>query len=477
VIPLTTSLADAQPAMLPGEQAPPRFEVSPPASSANSWEDVADLSASFGAPLDEWQERILQAAMGERADGKWLAKRVGVTVPRQNGKTQVLIARALAGALLFGEKTIIISAHQQDTARETFMKMMELREQSPALDARIAKVMEALNREFIRFTNGAVIKFKARSQSGGRGFSSDCLLLDEAQILKQSTWVSINSTMSARPNPQVWLLGTCPTPEDDGAVFESVRTAALSGKSRTSAWLEWGAEPGDDPAEERTRWKANPAWFTRINHEVVQGEYETYPPDRFALDRLGIWPGEGSKVTIFPDWAARVGEPEQPAALAVAGDFDREWLSLGSATPASIAPVVMENLGAARVERSRASEFVAEVARISSSLNLPVVLQVKGPAWDLKEPLEDAGADVVEATFEDFIVAGVELADALSSGTTTHSDDPDLNTAAANAEWRASGDRKVLSRKTGDVSMLEACALARWYASSNDYDPMSSVLA
>jgi hypothetical protein len=277
VIPLTTSLADAQPAMLPGEQAPPRFEVSPPASSANSWEDVADLSASFGAPLDEWQERILQAAMGERADGKWLAKRVGVTVPRQNGKTQVLMARALAGALLFGEKTIIVSAHQQDTARETFMKIMELREQSPALAARIAKVMEALNREFIRFTNGAVIKFKARSQSGGRGFSSDCLLLDEAQILKQSTWVSINSTMSARPNPQVWLLGTCPTPEDDGAVFESVRTAAISGKSRTSAWLEWGAEPGDDPAEERTRWKANPAWFTRINHEVVQGEYETYP--------------------------------------------------------------------------------------------------------------------------------------------------------------------------------------------------------
>src|SRR5690606_38301217 len=152
--------------------------------------------------------------------------------------------------------------------RESFTKLVEILEADgnewlrSRLHPKFGRdgIMNAINREAVKFANGAVIQFKARTNAGGRGFSSDCLLLDEAQRLSQSAWVSINSTMSARPNPQVWLLGTPPTPDDDGVVFESVRAAATEGLSSTSAWLEWGAEPEDDPAEALTRWKANPAW-------------------------------------------------------------------------------------------------------------------------------------------------------------------------------------------------------------------------
>jgi phage terminase large subunit-like protein len=63
---------------------------------------------------------VLEAALHERADGRWSTPQVGVSTPRQNGKSQLIVARALAGALVFDEKTIIISAHQQDTAREVF---------------------------------------------------------------------------------------------------------------------------------------------------------------------------------------------------------------------------------------------------------------------------------------------------------------------------------------------------------------------
>lgn len=286
-------------AVLLGEQAPPRFHVVPDRSVSNDWEDVADLSAGYGLTLDPWQEDILKASMGVRSDGTWAAKQVGVSAPRQNGKSQLIVARALAGALVLGERKIIISAHQQDTARETFSKFLELFDAHDGLRAKVKQIMNAFNREFIKFNNGAEIRFKARSTSGGRGFSSDLLLLDEAQILKMSAWVSINSTMSARPNPQIWLLGTPPTPEDNGEVFTSIRESALAGRSSALAYLEWSAEPTDDPAAEETRAKANPAWLTRINHDVVQGEYETYPRDRFALDRLGIWADELGVVRAF----------------------------------------------------------------------------------------------------------------------------------------------------------------------------------
>ena len=283
--------------------------VEPKGARANSWEDVADLSAQAGIVLDGWQELILGAAMGERADATWAAKRVGVSVPRQNGKSQLLVARALAGVLLFGEKKIVISAHQQDTARETFSKMVEILEAdgNAWLMERVRPngIMNAINREAVKFKNGATVQFKARTGAGGRGFSSDCLLLDEAQRLKRAAWVSINSTMSAMPNPQVWLLGTPPTPEDEGDVFESIRSAAIDGVSTAAAWAEWGADPQDPALAELRRtprvwtdgveglcWSANPAWNARMNQDVVQGEFESYTPEEFMQDRLGMWASE-----------------------------------------------------------------------------------------------------------------------------------------------------------------------------------------
>lgn len=327
-------------------EAPPRVLVRPEGVRDNSWEDVADLSERAGITLDAWQELILEAAMGERADATWAAKRVGVSIARQNGKSQLLVARALAGVLLFGEMKIVVSAHQQDTARETFSKLVEI------LDAdgngwlmdrvRPNGIMNAINREAVRFRNGATIQFKARSGAGGRGFSSDCLLLDEAQRLKRPAWVSINSTMSAMPNPQVWLLGTPPTREDVegqmGEVFESVRVAATEGVSKSAAWCEWGADPDApdyDPASEFTRWQANPAWNTRINHEVVDGEYESYSEEEFAQDRLGVWltdlGGAGTRAISQHEWAAS-GVPVAPdtgvRVFAVAFNVDGSKLSL-----------------------------------------------------------------------------------------------------------------------------------------------------
>jgi hypothetical protein len=410
--------------------------------------------------------------MGERSDGTWSAKQVGLSAPRQNGKSQLIVARALAGALLFGEKKIVISAHAQDTARETFAKFLEQIDLSPALAERVDKVMNALNREFIKFKNGAVVQFKARTVSGSRGFSSDCLLLDEAQILGMPAWVSINSTMSARPNPQIWLMGTPPTPEDNGEVFTSIRGAAISGRSKTLAWLEWAADSTDDPAQDATRAKANPAWNTRINHEVVQGEYESYPPDRFALDRLGIWLSDISRDLIMPNWPLLVSDIEpEPAAFGLALDVDRVWLSLG-ASSAGDAPHLGDVF---RVRLSdRRAEALAEVARLCAEHGVSVALDVKGPAASLLEELEALDVPILPAGLDDYLQACADLFDEVDAKQLTHSGNDDLNAAVAAAGWRlvnSEAGRRAWSRKNGDVSMLEAVTLARWGANQSSIEP------
>lgn len=435
-----TRLTKSQPVALLGE-APPRVLVTPKGARANSWQEVADLSAALGIALDGWQELILEAAMGERSDKTWAAKRVGVSVPRQNGKSQLLVSRAIAGALLFGEKKIVVSAHQQDTARESFAKLMEIVEDdgNSALRGRVKSVMNALNRESVKFANGATIQFKARSGAAGKGFSSDCLLLDEAQILGSRAWTSINSTMSAMPNPQVWLLGTPPQEEDDCYTFEMVRRAAIDGASTAAAWCEWSADPaadGFDPASEYTRWSANPAWNTRINHEVVQGEFETYAPDKFAQDRLGVWRSE-SHAAVIPGgtWTAlRAVDPpaqaETPTALAVDMSHDRVIAVAACWKREGVPHVELVTL-------EQSTDTLATVEWLErAGKRTPVVIDSASPAAAMIPALRQRGMKVVTTSATDMGKACGGLYDAATSGRMTHAGQKQLDDALAGAKKR-----------------------------------------
>lgn len=405
--------------------------------------------------------------MGERSDGSWSAKRVGLSAPRQNGKSQLIVARALAGALLFGEKKIVISAHAQDTARETFSKFIEQIDNCPALAERVDKVMNAINRESIKFTNGAVVQFKARTVSGSRGFSSDCLLLDEAQILGMPAWVSINSTMSARPNPQVWLLGTPPTPEDNGEVFASVRDSARAGTSKTLAWLEWAADPLGDPSLEETRASANPAWHTRINHEVVQGEYETYPPARFALDRLGIWRTDQEQRVIPMDaWAER----KIDAAEVPTDDPNAFGLDMSHDRVVSIGVCVGEHVEVAALDKVSDTLGAVEWLIERAGKKIPVVVDGQSPAASMVSALRAAGVQVVVTSAPDMAKACGAFYDAVLEERLTHFNQAPLNAALSGARKRPIGtaggwgwDRKDYSI---NLAPLVSVTLARFGASA-----------
>lgn len=458
---------------------------------------MADLSARAGVILDGWQELILRAAMGERADATWAAKRIGVCVPRQNGKSQLLVARALAGALLFGERKIVISAHQQDTAREAFSKMMEIIEADANgwLRSRIRPngIMQALNREAIKFTSGATMQFKARSGAGGKGFSSDCLMLDEAQILGPRAWVSINSTMSAMPNPQVWLLGTTPQVEDDSEVYESVRRAAVEGKSTSAAWCEWGADPDDetfDPASEYTRWSANPAWNTRINHEVVDGEFETYPAEKFAQDRLGVWASDSRARRLIPAdlWASRGVEvaPEGVQSYGVAFSLDGSRVALAGARRHEggvHVEVIDARTGPLESGIASLADWLAERWRRAARIELSGA----AGAMPLSQALRDRGvpehrnpdARVVRvASTADYTAACAMTWDAIKDGTFTHLASEgqavlDASVAVCDMKKRGTSGAWGWEATTpdGDETPLEAVSLALYGARTTKRDP------
>src|SRR5258708_11772981 len=93
-----------------------------------------------GIRLDEAQQMIGESVTGIGADGKWSAFEAVIFSPRQNIKTEFLLARILAGLFVFGEGYLVYSAHQVKTTSKTFKRLKRAIERSPELGGRIARV-------------------------------------------------------------------------------------------------------------------------------------------------------------------------------------------------------------------------------------------------------------------------------------------------------------------------------------------------
>lgn len=423
--------------MLRGVQVP-RVRHAPRVRS-NDWEDVSDLAKAYGLVLDEWQENVLEASMGVRADGQWATPTVGVSVPRQNGKGALIEARELAGLLLFGEKTIIHSAHEQKTARVGFERVLSYFENYDDLRKKVRSTMSALGREHIKLKTGAELHFPARSKGAIRGFSIDCLILDEGQILGDPAWEAIKPTISARPNVQTWVLGTPPTPLDDGSVFTRMRDRGLEGKDHRLCWCEWSA-PSSASLDDRNAWAtANPALGLRISEEAIADERNELSDAGFARERLGVWSSE-QQLAVIPGeaWADRAVTAEDvPSADVAAYGLDMSHdrvVSIGVCVPGDVAHVEVAALDRV-TDTLGAVEWLIERA----AKKVPVVVDGQSPAASMVPALKKAGVDVIVTSAADMAKACGGLYDAVMESRLTHFNQAPLNAALLGARKRPIG--------------------------------------
>ena len=234
----------------------PSARIAPKYNESDGFDAVKILRAG-GIIMDPWQADVLDDWMARNPSGRWAAPTCGGSVPRQNGKSLLVQARAEAGMLLYGEQ-VLYTAHLQKTATETFEEMRDFFE-NPKLIGRVAEIKTALGREQIILKNGARIKFLARTRNGGRGQHGDLLIFDEAQELDENQQASFLPAISASLNPQTVYVGTPPDPNAAGTVYRGIRQKALERKTSKTAWFEFSVKEIGDVRDE-SRWVAtNPA--------------------------------------------------------------------------------------------------------------------------------------------------------------------------------------------------------------------------
>ena len=164
----------------------PRIQHVPPYASTTGREAV-ELAEMAGVYLDEWQQNVLIHALGEKPDGTWAAPEVGLVCSRQNGKDEILLVRELAGLFLLGERMIVATAHQWDTSMEAFLRLRFVIENCDEFASRVRKFNMTHGQEGITLTNGQRIRFRTRTAGGGRGFSGDCVIFNEAMDFKAAS--------------------------------------------------------------------------------------------------------------------------------------------------------------------------------------------------------------------------------------------------------------------------------------------------
>lgn len=439
-----------------------------PAAVSSAGLEAADLAASAGLVLDDWQRFALEAMLGERADGKWAAFETALIVARQNGKGSILEARELAGLFLFGEQLILHSAHEFKTAQEAFRRVLSLVDNTDDLRKRVQRIRTSHGEEGIELIGGARLRFVARSTGSGRGFSADCVILDEAYRLPAETVGALLPTLSSRANPQ--LIYASSAGHTDSEVLRSVRDRGVKGDDPGLCYLEWSADPSLDP-EDVTGWsQANPALNIRIDADHVRREFNAMPEAEFARERLGIWDeplGSDSALSV-EQWALcfdSTSKAADPVAFAVDVSPDgAASIAVAGAGRDGVAHVeVIEHRPGTQWVPNRLTELVR---RWNPST---VVLDAGAPAGALLPELDRQRIQVTKVAGREAAQAAVAFGAAVNEGGVRHIDQPDLNAAVQAAKRRMVGDLWAFGRRGSfvDISPLVACALALWGHAQN----------
>lgn len=480
---------------VPGAQAP-RVRSTPGTAVSSAADDVADLCASADFTLDGWQHSALTDILGETAAFRWAARESGFVVSRQNGKGGILHALALAGLFLFDEvKEILHSAHEFKTAKKAYRELRELIKGTPHLYARVerrgSRVVGFRNSNedtSITLQDGSVIRFMARSSNTGRGFSPQWLIIDEAQECSEETRQALRYTVRAQVNPLIVWCGTAPHPtKNNSEAFTSLRDRGRSGKDKSLVWLEWSPDPdtdiaalrNDDALFDQVAGECNPALGTRITIDTIREERDACTTEDawegFCREALSWWPDAaeglgGWDVWTAAEWmACATNENEDQAAqpgwltgtvtLAVEMDAEKDNVTIGAGGTCREGGFGFDVVHRVRGETAA----VAKIVQLAGQDDVGrVMIDKRGPARTLIDPLTEAGVDVYEVSSEEFITGTRAMFNAVLAREVKHRNRAEINEAVEQTVKRRIGDSFLLDRRTGvDISPVNVGILCR----------------
>lgn len=152
--------------------------------NTTEYEEAVELYKKSGNEPLEWQVNLLKHIMSQNDDELWTHSKFGYSVPRRNGKSEMMIMRILYG-LEHGEK-ILYTAHRTTTSHSFYERIDEALSAMGYVKASVARKEDNVPQEqlydaykanglesiVLRKTKGK-IAFRTRTSKGGLGEGYD----------------------------------------------------------------------------------------------------------------------------------------------------------------------------------------------------------------------------------------------------------------------------------------------------------------
>jgi len=429
---------------------------------------VAVVAEVLGQPLMPWQQQVADVGLELLPDGRPAYRSVGFTVPRQSGKTTLIlgweIQRAVGWAQILGQAQRIIYSAQ--TGKDASEKLLE--DQVPLLEPHkrllgVRQVRRANGSESVLWNNGSRIGLLASGEDSGHGKTLDLGVKDELFAdVDMRRDQAMNPAMATRPHAQALTASTMGTSESLAlnAEVAAGRKAVEEDTASGIAYFEWSATHEDDPGDPATWWRCMPALGRTIMLEVVEDAYRRLPLEEFKRAYLNIPTAAEDRVIPAAAWA-RVCRPDVEATAGVfAFDVNPER-SVAAIVAAGDGPVV-EVID----YRPGTSWLVDRIVDLGQKYNAAFAVDKRGPAGTFIEELVRRGVRLVELDATEMTRACGLFYDLVLEEPSTLSvrQNTDLDVAVAAAEKKTAGDAWAWGRKNSrfDISLLTAATAAVW---------------
>lgn len=431
-------------------------------------ETAVDLYELTGRTALDWQRIIIYDILGRNEDGLWTHSTYGYSVPRQNGKGEILLMRELYG-LATGER-ILHTAHLTSTSHAAWERLCRILDKLGVP----YKSIKAKGQERIDLEHGGKVEFRTRTNTGGLGESYDLLIIDEAQEYQTSHETALKYVISASANPQTIMCGTPPTPISSGTVFKTYRTDVLSGSKKNSGWSDWSVEEMSDINDRDLWYETNPSLGYHLSERTIADE--TGGADEtiidFNIQRLGLWIRYNQQSAISKrDWEclqlgslpALVGQMN----VGVKYHKDGDTVSLAVAVKTKDDRIFVEVVDN-RPVRDGNDWIIEFLARAGKAVN-KVVIDGKGAQEILademkKEKLKGALLPKVS----EVIKANAAFERNVFDKKLCHMEQPAVEHVITNCEKRAIGSNGGFGYNAiiaeDDISIMDAVILAQWAA-------------
>jgi hypothetical protein len=422
---------------------------------------LAHVLRELGTPPMPWQRLVGDVALEYDPDtGMPAYREVIVSVPRQSGKTQILLARLTMEALEIAAATVAYSAQTGSDARRKLIHEFARDLRRSRLRRLVERVYEAMGDPAVVFGNESRIRTVAAVQDAGHGLVLDAAVIDEAWADPDDRReAALVPTMSTRPRAQLWVASTAGT--DDSVYWHRKvalgRHLAASGDTSTVAYFEWSAPPDAEADDEDVWWACHPALGHTISVETLRHAHRTMTEPEFRRAYLNQ-PTSGSDERVIPqpvwdaacDLKARVRKPERFAADAMP---DRSAAAIAVAG-GGVAELVDSRIGVTWLPEA--------LATLWARYRLPIVIDAQGPLAGMASDLERAGVRVQKVGTGEVTAACARFLDRLVDGKVTIRRSEQLDEAVAAVRKRPLGDRWLWSRQSSvsDVSPIVALTLA-----------------